>query len=139
MHVCLDDITGTIINSAIGLHRKFQNGLLESAYELMMANELRQIGFEVQRQHPVTFIYENTEFKNAFRVDLLVNQCVVVEIKSIQQVKAIHRQQLLTYLRLMNLHVGLLINFGAERLTDGLHRVVNKLDPANSPLLRVNR
>ncbi|MEO7360476.1 MAG: GxxExxY protein, partial [Gemmatimonadaceae bacterium] len=134
----LDDITGCIINAAMQLHSTFQNGMLESAYELMLARALQQQGFDVRRQHPASFVYDNIHFNNAFRVDLLVHETVVVEIKSVQHLKDVHHKQLLTYLRLMQLQVGLLINFGEERLKDGLHRIVNKLDPSQSPLLRVN-
>lgn len=120
------------------LHSTFQSGLLESAYELLLARSLQRYGFDVRRQVSISFTYDNVEYPNAFRVDLLINNAVVIEIKSIERIKNIHRQQLLTYLRLMNLSVGLLINFGEERLKDGIHRIVNHLDPADSPLLRVD-
>jgi iron complex transport system substrate-binding protein len=134
----LDDLTGAIINAAVRVHRRFGPGLLESAYERFTALALEHDGLRVLRQQAVDVEFEGTIVRNAFRMDLVVEQCVVVEIKSIAQTLPVHKQQLLTYLRLADLPVGLLLNFNAPRLTDGIHRVVNKLPPSASPRLRVN-
>jgi iron complex transport system substrate-binding protein len=100
---------------------------------------LEQRGFRVERQKPIRFEFQGLIFEEGFRVDLLVEGMVVVELKSIECLSPVHGKQLLTYLRLMHLSVGLLINFGEPTLKDGLHRVVNKLAPSASPRLRVNQ
>jgi GxxExxY protein len=96
-------------------------------------------GLTVERQKPVCFSYDGLVFENAFRVDLLIDERVVVEIKSVERLASVHGKQLLTYLRLMNLPVGLLINFGGITLKEGLRRIVNRLSPSASPRLRVNQ
>jgi GxxExxY protein len=135
----LDEITGTIIDSAIQVHRRLGPGLLESVYELVLARLLETRGFKIVRQKSITFEYDEMIFTNAFRIDLLVDEQVIVEIKSVEHLAAVHSKQLLTYLRLTNLQVGLLLNFGAATLKEGIHRVVNHLPPSASPRLRVNQ
>ncbi len=135
----LDEITEQIIGSAIKLHQTLGPGLLESVYEMILARDLERAGLQVERQKPVSFEYDGLWFDDAFRVDLLVEGTIVVELKSVETVAPVHSKQLLTYLRLLDLPVGLLLNFGATTLKDGLHRVVNHLDPSASPRLRVNR
>ena len=90
------------------------------------------------RQQPVTFSFEGIVFENGFRADLVVENCVIVEVKSLERLDRVHPKQLLTYLRLMNLQVGLLLNFNAALMKDGITRVVNDLPPSASPHLRVN-
>jgi GxxExxY protein len=135
----LDDVTGTIVDAAVGIHRGLGPGLLESAYEVVLAALLARRGLRVERQLPISFSFEGIEFEQAFRVDLLVEQRVVVEVKSVERIARVHPKQLLTYLRLMNLRVGLLLNFGAGTMKEGVKRVVNDLDPGTSPRLRVNQ
>jgi GxxExxY protein len=135
----LDEITGTIIESAIQVHGRLGPGLLESVYELVLARLLETRGFKIVRQKSITFEYDEMIFTNAFRIDLLVDERVIVEIKSVEQLAAVHSKQLLTYLRLTNLQVGLLLNFGAATLKEGIHRVVNHLPPSAAPRLRVNQ
>jgi len=135
----LDEITGAIVDAAIQIHRKFGPGLLESVYETALTRSLANRGFEVERQKPISFEHEGMSFDNAFRLDMLVDEQVIVEIKSIEQLAPVHTKQLLTYLRLTNLHIGLLINFGGATLKEGLRRIVNHLPPSASPHLRVNR
>lgn len=135
----LDEITGSILDSAYHLHRQLGPGLLESVYELVLARQLERRGFHAARQEPVSFNYEGIQFRDCLRIDLLVESRVIVEIKSVGNLARVHRKQLLTYLRLMDLPVGLLINFGAATLREGLQRVVNRLDPSASPRLRVNQ
>jgi GxxExxY protein len=137
MHA-LDDITGAIIDSAMKIHRELGPGLLESVYEVVLAREVETRGFRVQRQRPVRIEYDGWLFEEGFRADLVVEARVVVEIKSVERLAPVHSKQLLTYLRLMDLEVGLLINFGEATLKEGLHRVVNGLSPSASPRLRVN-
>jgi len=135
----LDDITGFIVDLAVRIHRELGPGLLESVYELVMERALVARGLCVERQKAICFSYDGLVFENAFRVDLLVDERVVVEIKSVERLASVHGKQLLTYLRLMNLPVGLLINFGGITLKEGLHRIVNQLSPSASPRLRVNQ
>ena len=134
-----DDITEAVIAASITIHRELGPGLLESVYVLVLAASLQRRGFRVQRELPVTVAYDDMQFEDAFRADLLVDGCVVVEVKSVEKLAHVHTKQLLTYLRLLNLRVGLLLNFGAATMRQGLKRVVNDLDPATSPALRVNR
>jgi GxxExxY protein len=135
----LDEVTGTIIDSAIQVHRSLGPGLLESVYELVLARVLMERGFKIERQKVLSFEYEGLLFANAFRIDLLVDDRVIIEIKSVEELAQVHSKQLLTYLRLSNLQVGLLINFGSATLKEGLRRIVNHLPPSASPRLRVNR
>lgn len=135
----LDEITGEIVDAALGIHRGLGPGLLESVYEAVLARELERRGLSVERQKPVTFEYEGMYFAEGFRVDLLVEGRVVVELKSVERLAPVHSKQLLTYLRLLDMPVGLLISFGAATLREGLHRVVNHLPASASPRLRVNQ
>ena len=135
----LDDITGAIIDEAIRIYKQLGPGLLESVYEVVLARSLERRGLLVERQKPIRFEFEGMIFEEGFRVDLLVEGIVLIELKSIECLAPVHGKQLLTYLRLMNLPVGLLINFGEPTLKEGLHRVVNNLAPSASPRLRVNQ
>ena len=135
----LDEITGGVVDSAIQVHRALGPGLLESVYELVLAHVLVSRGFRIEKQKSISFEFEGMLFENAFRMDLLVDQRVIVEIKSVEHLAAVHSKQLLTYLRLTNLQVGLLLNFGAATLKEGIHRIVNHLPPSASPRLRVNQ
>ena len=135
----LDDITETIIDAAIQIHRDLGPGLLESVYEAVLARALEKRGFHVERQTAVRFEYDGLVFDEGFRADLLIDHQVIVELKSVERIAPVHGKQLLTYLRLMNKRVGLLINFGGNTLKDGLRRVVNDLHPSASPRLRVNQ
>ncbi|MCC7517794.1 MAG: GxxExxY protein [Verrucomicrobiae bacterium] len=135
----LDDITGATVDAALKIHMELGPGLLESVYEAVLARTLERRGFHAERQKVIRFEYDGMVFEEGFRVDLLVEGRVVVELKSVEKLAPVHGKQLLTYLRLMNLPVGLLINFGAATLKEGLHRIVNHLDASASPLLRVNQ
>ena len=135
----LDDITGEIVDAAFKLHSNLGPGLLESVYETVLAHELQRRGFQIERQKPVSFRYDGMDFNGGFRVDLMVESQVIVEIKSVERLAPVHSKQLLTYLRLLNLPVGLLINFGASTLKDGLNRIATGLLPTASPRLRVNQ
>jgi GxxExxY protein len=135
----LDDITGAVVDASIRIHRDLGPGLLESVYEVVLAAVLARRGLRVERQRALTFAYDGMQFDNGFRVDLLVERCVIVELKSVEKLAAVHAKQLLTYLRLTNLQVGLILNFGAGTMKEGLKRVVNDLHPSASPRLRVNQ
>lgn len=135
----LDEITGAIVDASLKIHKDLGPGLLESVYEVVLARALEKRGFRVERQKMVRFEYEEMVFEEGFRADLLVESRVIVDIKSVEKLAPVHGKQLLTYLRLMHLPVGLLINFGAFTLKEGLHRIVNQLPPSASPHLRVNQ
>jgi len=135
----IDDITGEIVDAALKIHQGLGPGLLESVYEMVLSKALEKRGLKVERQKPITFVYDDVTFDDGFRVDLLVDERVVVELKSVEKLAPVHSKQLLTYIRLMKLPVGLLINFGASTLKEGLHRIVNDLPSSASPRLRVNK
>lgn len=135
----LDDITGTIVDASIQIHRDLGPGLLESVYQAVLPMTLAKRGLSVEAHVAVSFEFEGTTFHEGLRVDLLVERRVVVELKSVEALTYVHHKQLLTYLRLLHLPVGLLINFGAPTLKQGLRRIVNDLDPKDSPVLIVNR
>jgi iron complex transport system substrate-binding protein len=136
----IDDITEIIIDAAYKIHTGLGPGLLESVYEAVLARELERRGLTVQRQVSVPFDYDGMHFDEGLRIDLLVEGKVIVELKSVEKLAPVHPKQLLTYLRLMNLPVGLLINFGAATLKEGIQRVVNNYRPSTSAAsrLRVN-
>ncbi|MBI4289322.1 MAG: GxxExxY protein [Chloroflexi bacterium] len=134
-----DEITGQVVDVAYKLHTQLGPGLLESVYEAVLSRELERRGLSVERQKSVSFEFDGMQFDEGFRVDLLVERAVVVELKSVEKLAPVHSKQLLTYLKLLNLQVGLLINFGAPTLKEGLHRVVNNFKPSASSLLRVNQ
>jgi GxxExxY protein len=135
----LDDITDATIDAAIQIHRDLGPGLLESVYEAVLARALEKRGFHVERQTAVRFEYDGLFFEEGFRTDLIVDHQVIVELKSVEKLAPVHGKKLLTYLRLMNKRVGLLINFGGNTLSEGLRRIVNDLPPSASPRLRVNQ
>ena len=135
----LDDITGEIVDAALRIHRDLGPGLLESVYEAVLARALAKRGFQVERQRAIRFEYEEMVFEEGFRTDLVVDNRVIVELKSVERLAPVHSKQLLTYLKLTKTPVGLLINFGAATLREGLHRIVNGLPASASPRLRVNQ
>jgi len=122
-----NDISYEIIGAAIELHKIIGPGLLESAYENALAFELREKGFDVQQQVAMPFIYKEVKQNVGYRIDLLVNNKVIVEIKSIESLAPVHFSQTLTYLRLSNLKLGLLLNFNSKILKGNIHRIVNNL------------
>ena len=137
-HKQLDEVTGEILDACVKLHQALSPGLLESIYEVVLARDLERRGLGVERQRSISFDYDGLHFSDALRVDILVESAVVVELKSVERLLAVHPKQVLTYLRLLDLRVGLLANFGAPTMKEGLHRIVNNLTPSASPRLRVN-
>lgn len=121
----LNEITSEIIKASIQIHKDLGPGLLESVYEAVLEKVLLKNGLVVERQKPISFDYDGIHFTDGFKVDLLVENRVVVELKSIEKLAPVHSKQLLTYLRLLQLRVGLLINFGAPTIKEGLQRVIN--------------
>ncbi|PVX31040.1 GxxExxY protein [Sphingomonas pokkalii] len=135
----IDQISGDVIDVAIRVHRELGPGLLESVYEAILASKLARMGYVVDRQRSVDIEFEDILFESAFRIDLLVEGRLIVEIKSVERLIPVHSKQLLTYLRLMRQPVGLLLNFGGETLKEGLKRVVNDHHPSATSRLRVNQ
>ena len=121
----INDLTNGIIGAAIEVHRRLGPGLLESAYRVCLAYELRKRGFDVVEEKPVPVIYDDLRLDCGFRADLLVNHLVVVELKAKSVIHPVDKAQTLSHLRLLNLRFGLLINFHEERLVDGVNRIVN--------------
>jgi iron complex transport system substrate-binding protein len=133
----LEELTGEIIGSAVKIHRELGPGLLESVYESLLAVSLTRKGIAVLRQQGVSFTYDGMHFVDALRIDLLVEEQVVVELKAVAKLEPVFHRQVLTYLRLMNLPVGLLLNFGAPTMREGTKRIVNTPTSSN-PFLRAS-
>lgn len=122
-----NQISYLIIGASLQVHRSVGPGLLESAYEIALIYELKNAGLNVINQVALPFHYKDTRLEVGYRIDLIVNEKVIVEIKSVENLLPVHYAQLLTYLRLSDLKLGLLINFNCNKLSDGIHRVVNNL------------
>ena len=133
----INEITEIIIDTAFHIHKDLGPGLLESVYEAILSRKLEERGLINYRQVPVSFEYEGVSYKEGFRIDLLVQDKVIVELKSVEKLAPVHSKQLLTYLRLMNLEAGLLINFGEALFKNGIKRVVNNYQPSASQRLCV--
>ena len=123
-----NEIAKVVVDAALKVHRALGPGLLESVYEVVLAHELRSRGLTVQRQLSVPIQYESIRFDEGFRADLVIEQKVIVEIKSVEMAKPVHKKQVLTYLRLADMRLGLLINFGTALIRDGITRLVNGLE-----------
>ncbi len=123
-----NEISGQIVDAAYKIHRRIGPGLFESVYERILRYELEKRGLRVLVQHPVPVIYESIQIDEAFRADLIVQDKVIVELKSVERIAAVHPMQLLTYLRLSGLRLGLLINFNVPIIKSGITRVANGID-----------
>jgi len=121
----LNRISKIIVEAALAIHTELGPGLLESVYETAMVHELTLKGLAVKRQCPIPVVIRGTKLEDGFRCDLLVEGCIIVELKSVELLAPVFYKTLLTYLRLADKRLGLLINFNEEHLRDGLHRVVN--------------
>lgn len=122
-----NQISSKIIGASIEVHKQLGLGLLESTYETCLAYELEHMGLEVYRQLTLPVVYKNVRLDAGYRIDLLIEKKVIVEIKSVDSLADIHTAQVLTYLKLKNLKLGLLINFNSVKVIDGLKRIVNNL------------
>jgi GxxExxY protein len=130
MNICMceeDRIAKEVVDSAIKLHRHFGPGVYETVYEPVLMHELRKRNLVSRNQIPVPLVYDGITFDVAFKMDVVVNELVILELKSVEKLEPVHFKQLLTYLRLTGLRLGLLINFGEAILKNGIHRVVNNL------------
>jgi len=123
-----NEISKVVIDAAIDIHRRLGPGLLESVYLVILAHELLKRGLRVEKEVPIPVVWDNLRFEAGFRADLIVENLVIVELKSIEAVAPVHKKKLLTYLRLADKRLGLLLNFGEVVLKDGIDRVVNGLE-----------
>ena len=126
MNIMNENELGTIIvDEAVRIHKALGPGLLEIVYEAVLARRLEKRGLIVERQKPVSIEFEGEHFDEGFRADLIVNGLVIIELESVEKVSSVHKKQLLTYLRLTDLKVGYLLNFGDVLMKDGIRRIVN--------------
>ncbi len=125
----VNDVTGLIVDAAMRVHSELGPGLLESAYEACLAYELRKRGLQVQSQVALPVVYDGQQMDLGYRLDLLVEDSVVVELKSVEAISPVHEAQILSYLKLSHKPVGLLINFRTARLKDGIRRFLNGPQP----------
>ena len=125
----VDELSGIVIDECIRIHRELGPGLLENVYETVLTGALHRHGLKVSRQVPVDIVYDGMQFPAAFRLDLLIDGQLILEIKSVEALHNLHAKQLLTYLRLTGKSVGLLLNFSGETMKAGIRRVVNNHNP----------
>ncbi len=125
-----NEVTSQIVDTAYNIHKALGPGLLEAVYEVTLAHELRKRGFRVRRQVPVPIEFDSLKFDEGFRMDLLVEESIIVEIKSVERNHPVHPKQLRTHLVLAKLQLGLVLNFGLERMKEGITRIVNGLPEA---------
>ena len=135
----VEETAAIVIDSAYQLHREIGPGLLESVYECVLARRLTQRGVTVRRQRPVPFQIDGESFDEGLRIDLFVEDHLVVELKSVERLAPVHSKQVLTYLRLLRLPLGLVLNFGAATFKEGVRRVVNDHRDTRESNLRIHR
>ena len=124
----LNEISGVVVDRAVKIHQELGPGLLESVYQRILAYELRKAGLGVETEVQIPVEWDGNVIDEGFRADLVVEGKVLVELKSVEKSHPVHRKQTLTYIKLADLRLGLLINFGAPLLKDGIHRIVNKIE-----------
>ena len=125
----IDDISAIVVDECIAIHRELGPGLFESVYETVLAGRLETRGLKVARQVPVPLVVDGHAFDPAFKIDILVNERLILEIKSVERLSKAHARQLLTYLRIFKQPVGLLLNFSEATMKDGIRRMVNDHRP----------
>jgi GxxExxY protein len=123
-----NEIGKNVVDAALKIHKTLGPGLLELVYEVTLEHELENRGLKVKRQVPINIEYEGIKFQEGFRADLIVEDKVIVELKSVEQVSGVHKKQVQTYLKLTGKKLGFLLNFNTELMKDGITRVVNKLE-----------
>lgn len=121
----LERIAADVVDASMKLHIALGPGLLESVYTVLLEKKLQERGYTVEREKPVPLVYEGMQFEMGFRADLIINGCFIVELKSVEKLAPVHAKQLLTYLKITGMRLGLLINFGEARLKNGIKRVAN--------------
>lgn len=120
-----NELAKIVVHTSIAIHRETGPGLLESVYEAILARELAQQGLSVERQVGIPIHFRDHSFDEGFRADILVNEKLILELKSVESLSKLHRKQVLTYLKLSGLRLGLLLNFGSELMKDGIERIAN--------------
>jgi GxxExxY protein len=123
-----NEVARQIVDAAYKIHSTLGPGLLESAYQAVLVYELQRRGLRIEAETPMPVVYEGIQLDVGFRADLIVEEMVIVELKSVEQIVPVHKKQLLTYLRVADKRLGLLINFGAPLIRDGITRIVNRLE-----------
>ena len=139
MGLNIEELSAVVVDTAFHLHKDLGPGLLESVYETVLAGLLIEEGLTVARQKPIPIRFAGFNFDEGFRADLIIEDCLLVELKSVEMMHPVHAKQLLTYLRLMKLPLGLLINFGGPTFKDGIKRIVNNHHSFIDSHLRVNQ
>ncbi len=125
----IDELSSVVIGECIRIHKELGPGLFENVYETVLAGSLERLGYRVARQVPVGVEFEGHKFEVAFKIDILIEDCLVLEIKAVERLGKAHAKQLLTYLRLFKQPVGLLLNFSGETMREGIQRMVNDYRP----------
>ena len=120
-----NELSGLILEVAIDIRRRLGPGLLESVYQAILAHELAKRGMNVQKEIPIPLVWDNLRFDVGFRVDLIINEMILIELKCVEMVSVAHKKQMLTYLRITGKKLGLFINFGEATLKDGFSRIIN--------------
>lgn len=134
----IEELSAIVVDAGLKLHRDLGPGLLESAYELILVRVLISRGLKVDRQVPININYDGLQIDNAFRIDLLIEDQLIIEIKSTEQTLPVHMKQVITYLRLMDLSLGFVMNFGTPTFKEGVRRLVNQHPVLASSRLRAN-
>ncbi len=134
----IEDLARIAVDCGLRIHRELGPGLLESVYEVVLFRSLEKRGLHVERQKTVSFTFDDMRFEDAFKVDLLIDGKLLVELKSVEKAAPVHGKQVLTYLRLMNLPLDLLMNFGMATFKEGVQRIVNHHNDFASSRLRVH-
>jgi GxxExxY protein len=127
-----NDVAAIIVDAAIKVHRALGPGLLESAYQMCLAYELQKRGLKVNREVPTPIVYEGIRIDAGYRVDMIVENCVIVENKTVDLISSLHEAQLLTYLKLRDLHLGLILNWNVQLMKNGIRRMVHNLPETSS-------
>ena len=127
--VDVDAISADVVDEAIRIHRELGPGLFEGVYETVLAAAIERKGYRVDRQKPVDIVYDGMSFSGAYKVDILVEGALVIEVKSVERLTGTHAKQLLTYLRLLKQPLGLLLNFSGETMKEGIRRLANNHRP----------
>lgn len=125
----IDEVSSIVVDEAIGIHRELGPGLLESVYESVLAGRLAKRGLKVARQVPIQAVFDGETYDAAFKIDILVDNRLVLEIKAVEQLSKAHARQMLTYLRIAKQPVGLLLNFSGATMKEGIRRMVNDYKP----------
>ena len=123
----INETSRILVDRAVHIHRSLGPGLLESVYQRILAYELRKAGLEVETEVPIPVQWDGKMIDEGFRADMIIDGRVLIELKAMESIQPVHKKQVFTYLKLSKIHLGLLINFGAPLLKEGIHRIVNEL------------